>query len=353
MTVSKRRGTWGYDFRHEGKRYRKYIYETKGDAINAEDDMRFNLKKGIDLDNSILFTDYFKQWLSINKAHLKEETMKNHISMQKWIEEYFEGKKFKDITRLHYQKFVNYYGIEAVNKHNKKVIGHSKGSVRKLNSLVRSCVSHAMYEGIINKDFTYGVKLNYSLKPKSTDLKYLELDEYKILKDELSKFTSSSAFLMYIMIITGGRYSDVRNLKYEHINEIDSTLFLDGTKNEHAPRTVKIPRKDMTLIMQHLNSKPRNISGYVFHERKSIITVDAVNKRLKEYCEALNIKRVTSHALRHTHCSVLIYEGVDIYYISERLGHKDVMTTQETYAHLLKAGHDKAEEKAIKALETL
>lgn len=41
------------------------------------------------------------------------------------------------------------------------------------------------------------------------------------------------------------------------------------------------------------------------------------------------------HGLRHTHASLLISKGVDVAYVSERLGHSTVTVTQNTYYHFL------------------
>lgn len=40
------------------------------------------------------------------------------------------------------------------------------------------------------------------------------------------------------------------------------------------------------------------------------------------------------HSLRHTHATMLLEAGLDIKYVSERLGHKDVQTTLDIYTHL-------------------
>lgn len=50
----------------------------------------------------------------------------------------------------------------------------------------------------------------------------------------------------------------------------------------------------------------------------------------------MDIQVVTSHALRHTHASLLILNGISLAYISKRLGHKDITTTSDTYSHVLK-----------------
>ncbi|MCC9086189.1 tyrosine-type recombinase/integrase [Enterococcus faecium] len=44
---------------------------------------------------------------------------------------------------------------------------------------------------------------------------------------------------------------------------------------------------------------------------------------------------MTFHGLRHTNASVLLYEGIDLLYVSEHLGHKDISITQEVYSHVL------------------
>ena len=41
------------------------------------------------------------------------------------------------------------------------------------------------------------------------------------------------------------------------------------------------------------------------------------------------------HDLRHTHATQLLRAGVNVKVVSERLGHRDVTTTLDTYAHVL------------------
>ena len=49
-----------------------------------------------------------------------------------------------------------------------------------------------------------------------------------------------------------------------------------------------------------------------------------------------NIKNIRFHDLRHTHPTILLYLGVDMKTISERLGHADIQTTFNIYADVLK-----------------
>ncbi|WP_438829988.1 tyrosine-type recombinase/integrase [Staphylococcus cohnii] len=52
-------------------------------------------------------------------------------------------------------------------------------------------------------------------------------------------------------------------------------------------------------------------------------------------CLEESIGRYSLHSLRHTHCSVLLKEGLSIHYISKRLGHSNITVTLSTYSHLL------------------
>ena len=46
------------------------------------------------------------------------------------------------------------------------------------------------------------------------------------------------------------------------------------------------------------------------------------------------VKRIRVHDVRHSHASLLIEMEISVLYISERLGHEDIQTTLEIYAHL-------------------
>lgn len=57
--------------------------------------------------------------------------------------------------------------------------------------------------------------------------------------------------------------------------------------------------------------------------------------------------------MRHTHASVLLYSGVSIQYISERLGHTDIDTTIRVYAHMIKELKEIDEKKTTDVFEAL
>ena len=63
--------------------------------------------------------------------------------------------------------------------------------------------------------------------------------------------------------------------------------------------------------------------------------------------------KVGLHALRHTHVSHLVDAGIDPVRISKRIGHADVATTLNVYAHLFSARGDKSAEAINEAVTAL
>jgi integrase len=68
----------------------------------------------------------------------------------------------------------------------------------------------------------------------------------------------------------------------------------------------------------------------------------AVSTAWADFAESVGIPAVTFHALRHTHASQLIDQGVDIVTISKRLGHAKPDVTLRVYAHLFQKDDAKA-----------
>jgi integrase len=72
------------------------------------------------------------------------------------------------------------------------------------------------------------------------------------------------------------------------------------------------------------------------------LSPNAVSAAWADFAESIGMSDVTFHALRHTHASQLIHEGVDIVTISKRLGHAKPDITLRIYAHLFQKNDGKA-----------
>jgi integrase len=50
---------------------------------------------------------------------------------------------------------------------------------------------------------------------------------------------------------------------------------------------------------------------------------------------AAKLRRIKFHGIRHTCATLLLLGGEAVHVVSQRLGHRDVQTTLNTYAHVL------------------
>ena len=68
--------------------------------------------------------------------------------------------------------------------------------------------------------------------------------------------------------------------------------------------------------------------------RNSFIQPAKTNVWLKSIINKSDLPSITTHGFRHTHCSLLFEAGATIKSVQDRLGHSDVKTTMDVYAHV-------------------
>ncbi|RIN53696.1 site-specific integrase, partial [Staphylococcus simulans] len=326
------------------KKYQKGGFRTKQEAKIHANEMEYNLKHGFNINNDVIFADYFKQWYEVNKKpHVSAKTLTRYVSMHNHIEKHFKNTFLKDIKPSDYQRFINHYGSN-----------HNIDGVRKLNSSVRNCFHQAIHEGLVLRNPTFKAQLSGGNPSKSEELKFISHTEYKKLKHYLEGKDSVSSLVLLMGLVTGGRFSEIANMKRNDFYIGENKVHLPGTKTTTSDRTISIDTKTLNKVRKFIKESPSDINGYVFTGKNgSIITNASVNKALNNACKKLGIKSITTHALRHTHASVLIHNGYSIQYISKRLGHSSTLVTQSVYLHLLEETYEREDKQFIKFMDNL
>lgn len=362
-TISKRDET--------GKLIRKSKsgFAKKVDAIEAAVELEKKLNAGLNLFDDITLIDYYQNWLDTYKIgkHTRV-TEARYNTIKKQLAAYFgNNKQLKTMTRAEWQQFLNFFGKN-----------HAKETVSKLNSYVRAMAKSAVADRVINFDFTEGAILTGS-KGKSDELKFLQLNDFKKLKKYVFENASINKIFNYIIatgILTGARFSEILALTWKDVDFSQQTIQINKswdynftnnfkeTKTETSNRTVQID-DDLVKLLKKLKreqlaylktiKRPISINEMVFLDKDlKLITNTAINKDLKNIENRLNITPIiTFHGLRHTHVSYLLSQGVDINYISHRLGHSNVAITMRVYTHLLKDYEKQEADKAVKVLQML
>lgn len=353
--------TWQYNVSRmvggKSKPIRKGGFATKKEAQVAAAEVESGLQKGIVPHlRPEPFDEYFEEWLKVYKADVALNTMDRYLNTLNTIREHFGGIPIQEITKRAYQAFLNTYGLER-----------AKDTVRKLNTHVRACVKEAVDEGIIRVDFTRGASFSGSVQSKRPEEKHLSYFESKRLLQKLENPSHLSHYIILLGLTSGMRFGEMVGLTRKDFDfkkneiKISKTWGYTGkmhegfglTKNEQSNRIVKMDEKTMNIFKAFLDKQPINTNGLVFFSPGSkykVVSNGAVNKSLKNILESMNIEPISVHGLRHTHASILLYKKVSIYYVSERLGHSDIDTTLQHYAHIVKELRTQDEKSTLKII---
>ncbi|PTE69914.1 integrase [Staphylococcus devriesei] len=335
MSVKKVKGSWVYDFQYEGKRYRKRGFRTKKDALHAEKELYVDIAKGGQLANNVTFIDYFEKWIKVNKEdRVTQSTLNRYYNALNIFHEKFGSILIKDVSQLSYREMLKEY---AEGKYiGGRPEGRTKESVKKLNNCFSQAFKDALNEKLIYRDPTWNAPIYEKKAPKSEKQKYLSLKNYQLLKQASTNSNELSYLAIYIMIATGARFGEVQKLKRIDIDKSKNTIHLRGTKTKSSDRYVTITSKDMSHIINVINSRPLHHDGYIFNTGITLITNKAVTTVMRGVLAKHEVKSDYGlHSLRHTHASMLLGKGFSIQYVSKRLGHSNIEITWRVYSHLL------------------
>ena len=177
-------------------------------------------------------------------------------------------------------------------------------------------------------------------KIKNVDL--LEISKFREEKNTFSVLTNNeinklidylnssllknqNKLLIYLLIDTGARISEILNIKISNINYSNNTIYLDVTKT-HNSRYVPYTEATKVLLKKYIEEND-------FKNNKlfdlSISGVESLFRRIKD---RLNLNKFHPHMLRHTLATKLHKNGVSIMIVQKIMGHKNISTT-ERYIH--------------------
>ena len=132
-----------------------------------------------------------------------------------------------------------------------------------------------------------------------------------------------------------------------------NNLYVKGTKTGES-RTIKMEEKTMAIMKEWKKRQKQDylVLGFNTMHPKQLVFSNEVNEYLQptktrkwilHVQNKYKLDTITTHGLRHTHCSLLFEAGASLKEVQDRLGHSDIQTTMNIYAHVTK----KAKEEAI------
>ena len=123
-------------------------------------------------------------------------------------------------------------------------------------------------------------------------------------------------------------------------------------KTERARRTLRIGAGAVAVLREHRRLQPvRGRDAYVFANRDGgPLDSRNVTQDLQAALERLKLPRQRFHDLRHAYATLMIEDGEELAVVSRSLGHADLSTTADVYAHLTPAMQRRAAERMDRIL---
>lgn len=306
-------------------------------------------------EGNTLFKDYINKWFDEYKSkHISINTRINYRSrIDTHIIPKLSSYKLNKITNAIIQDFYN----DLIGE------GMKPSSVKKIMETINGVFKYAQKSKLI-----YSLPTDIERQPMNkTKVEYWvqeEIDFY--LNEIIGKYLHTP---ILIEIFTGLRVGELCGLRWGDIDldnkylmvnnqviydrELKILVFSEILKTDTSHRQITLPQ----ILIDHLKSikgnaaetdfvvlsregtmcNPRNLSmnftKSIYKYRESIEDMKKNNKKIpKNY---MQLKQISFHALRHTHATLLIFNGENIKVISERLGHKNISTTLDTYTHVM------------------
>ncbi|MDB5053922.1 MAG: phage integrase family protein [Bacilli bacterium] len=234
------------------------------------------------------------------------------------------------------------------------------GTIHYVLRAVRSVFTRAVEWKLIKSNPADGVK-----KPKidRTEINVYADEEIKLLLTALENAAPHWRMMITLALTTGLRKGELLGLEWKHIDLVKGTLSVEQSlssskKNRYLisePKT-KSSRRSLSLsapIISKLKeykiycNKERLLISNLWEEGKRFFIFTAISGKplspysLDSYWKKFLIKHelrhIRFHDLRHTAATWMLNKGVNIKNVSDILGHANITTTLNLYAHTQKA----------------
>lgn len=218
----------------------------------------------------------------------------------------------------------------------------SNNSVVSYYGTLRTAINRAYKEGIITVNPTKEFDFASKVRQEPSRREYLTIDELKtLINTECRHEIVKRAFLF--SCLCGLRVSDIRKLKWCDLQRSGGRVRIEITMQK-TKEPLYLPISDEALKWLPERGEA-NDSDFIFpltHE-------GTVNDTLQHWAKVAGItKHISFHVARHTHATMMLTLGADLYTVSKLLGHKNIATTQ-IYAKIV----DKKKEEAIGLIPNL
>ena len=308
-------------------------------------------------DHPTKMVDYLLMWKEQQKDKLAESTYDSyHIYVDKHLVPYFQSLdlNIQDITAGHIFDYIQYLSHDGGRKDN-KVGGQAPTSIRKIIGILRQALEYAVLYGDIKVNPVRQVPLPKKENKKHERQVFLTAEDAQKMLDAIKD--DEIAPIVYVTLYYGLRRSEALGLRWQVVDFDADTITInhtvtggaqiirkDSTKTYASRRTYQLlpDVKALLLKLKEQEKEYKQRLGPCYHDNDYIFKhpngvpyhPNAVTKSFQRALARHGLPPMRYHDLRHSTASILVDKGWDINSIKEWLGHADISTTANIYAHI-------------------
>ena len=308
-------------------------------------------------DHPTKMADYLLMWKDLRKSEVAETTYDGyHTYIDRHLVPYFKklNLNIQDITAGHIFDYVNYLSSAGGRKDN-KIGGQSTTSIRKIISILRNVFDYAVLYGDIKINPAMQVPMPKKTNKKEERQVFLTAEDTQKMLDAFKD--EEIGPIVYVTLYYGLRKSEALGLRWQVVDFEDNTITInhtvvggshivakDSTKSYCSRRTYELlpDVKDLLLRLKDQQEDYKERLGSGYHNNDYIFKnpngmpyrPDSLTRSFKRALARHGLPDMRYHDLRHSTASILVDKGWDINDIKEWLGHADISTTANIYAHI-------------------
>lgn len=241
----------------------------------------------------------------------------------------------------------------------------SPKTIKECNVFVAAVLEQAVREGLLLYNAARRATLPRQVKK---EVRFFQPEEVAAIREALEGEPIKWRTLTHLLLISGARRGEIVGLKWAKVDFEAYTIRIDNNvlyspergiyettpKTEKSRRTITLPRETMDLLWEYRRwqEAERSRLGAVYIDQGYLFTQEnggpmhpgSVTTWLSRFSQRHGLPHVNPHAFRHTMASMLYFAGVDSVSISARLGHAQVSTTADIYAHVMETADQRSAE---------
>lgn len=274
----------------------------------------------------------------------RKTTYTRNRQLSKRVYQRFGATEISSITRRDIQGFLNDLNKDGVSERDGKPLAYKtrKHYLTYLSDVFNFCVD----EELLKESPCRNIKVALDgYDETKADNQYTLGEAQKLLKKIDEEAPLKYKCFFFLVISSGMRRSELIGLEWRDI-DFDSRVisinrvgnytsatgkYTDVTKTKGSRRCVIVPQFMINLLAEYRKENP--FERVFVQKNGETMHSNTPYNWLERFCKARQLEFHGIHKFRHLYASILINSGLDVATVSRCLGHSQISTTLNIYAH--------------------